>query len=88
MRLSVMLPLGLALIASTTIATADPGKDESGKGRLRGNELSDRDWDGGRGPGRYREAARMPQGHLPPPGACRTWYPGRPAGHQPPPHRC
>lgn len=30
----------------------------------------------------------IPDGHLPPPGECRVWYPGRPAGHQPPPGRC
>lgn len=30
----------------------------------------------------------VPNGHLPPPGECRIWYPGRPAGHQPPPGRC
>jgi hypothetical protein len=36
--------------------------------------------------GRYAE--RMPNGHLPPQGECRTWIPGRPAGHQPPPGRC
>ena len=26
---------------------------------------------------------RVPPGHLPPPGKCRIWYPGRPPGHQP-----
>jgi hypothetical protein len=31
---------------------------------------------------------RIPDGHLPPPGECRIWYPGRPPGHQPPPGRC
>jgi hypothetical protein len=25
----------------------------------------------------------IPEGHLPPPGECRVWYPGRPAGQQP-----
>lgn len=25
----------------------------------------------------------IPPGHLPPPGKCRIWYPGRPPGHQP-----
>jgi hypothetical protein len=25
----------------------------------------------------------IPPGHLPPPGRCRIWYPGRPPGHQP-----
>lgn len=31
---------------------------------------------------------RVPPGHLPPPGLCRLWYPGRPPGHQPPPAPC
>lgn len=31
---------------------------------------------------------RIPNGHLPPPGECRIWYPDRPAGHQPPPFKC
>ena len=30
----------------------------------------------------------VPDGHLPPPGACRIWYPDRPPGHQPPPGPC
>jgi hypothetical protein len=30
----------------------------------------------------------VPPGHLPPPGHCRIWFPGRPPGHQPPPGRC
>ena len=30
----------------------------------------------------------VPPGHLPPPGECRVWYPGRPPGHQPPPGHC
>jgi Ni/Co efflux regulator RcnB len=30
----------------------------------------------------------IPPGHLPPPGACRVWYPGIPPGHQPPPGPC
>lgn len=30
----------------------------------------------------------IPPGHLPPPGECRVWYPGRPPGQQPPPRRC
>jgi hypothetical protein len=31
---------------------------------------------------------RVPPGHLPPPGQCRIWLPGRPPGHQPPPGPC
>lgn len=30
----------------------------------------------------------VPRGHLPPPGGCRIWIPGRPTGHQPPPGPC
>jgi hypothetical protein len=30
----------------------------------------------------------IPPGHLPAPGQCRIWYPGKPPGHQPPPGRC
>ncbi len=31
---------------------------------------------------------RIPNGHLPPPGACRVWFPGEPPGQQPPPGPC
>jgi hypothetical protein len=30
----------------------------------------------------------VPPGHLPPPGACRVWYPNKPPGHQPAPIDC
>ena len=30
----------------------------------------------------------VPKGHLPPPGQCRLWVPGRPPGQQPPPTTC
>ncbi|MBZ0169118.1 hypothetical protein MELA_00164 [Candidatus Methylomirabilis lanthanidiphila] len=30
----------------------------------------------------------IPEGHLPPPGMCRIWYPDRPPGQQPPPRPC
>jgi len=30
----------------------------------------------------------IPKGHLPPPGECKVWFPGKPAGHQPPPQSC
>ncbi len=35
----------------------------------------------------YR-SLRIPPGHLPPPGSCRIWFPGRPPGKQPPPGDC
>ena len=31
---------------------------------------------------------RIPEGHLPPPGECRIWYPGLEPGQQPPPGPC
>ncbi len=34
------------------------------------------------------EEVHIPPGHMPPPGSCRTWYPGEPPGHQPPPGDC
>lgn len=39
-------------------------------------------------PAYYETEVRVPPGHLPPPGACRIWYPDRPPGHQPPPGDC
>ncbi len=65
-------------------ALADPGKDESGKGRRGGYAH----YDERPGPARHRDTVRIPRGHLPPPGECRTWDPRRPAGQQPPPYRC
>lgn len=30
----------------------------------------------------------VPEGHMPPPGECRIWYPDNPPGQQPPPGNC
>ncbi|HJU64382.1 MAG TPA: hypothetical protein VJ596_01835 [Gemmatimonadaceae bacterium] len=35
-----------------------------------------------------RRPLGVPPGHLPPPGECRLWFPGRPPGHQPRPGNC
>jgi hypothetical protein len=80
----------LLMIAATTMVTgtafADPGKDESGKGKWR----RDYGWeqDSRRDHDRARRVERIPRGHLPPPGECRVWDRGVPPGHQPPPYRC
>lgn len=34
------------------------------------------------------EGGPVPPGHMPPPGECRIWYPGKPPGQQPPPGNC
>ena len=36
----------------------------------------------------FARSLGIPPGHLPPPGECRVWYPGRPPGQQPPPGPC
>lgn len=81
-------------------AHADEGKDESGKGKQRyeerfkrsergeRSERSDRDHRDGNSHFHRQGQTRIPNGHLPPPGECRVWYPNRPAGQQPPPFKC
>lgn len=54
----------------------------------------DKDWekdrDKDRRDGRSYRLGDMgvPKGHLPPPGECKVWFPGRPPGQQPPPTSC
>ena len=38
--------------------------------------------------GLFPAALHIPKGHLPRPGLCRIWFPGRPPGQQPPPGDC
>lgn len=76
----------VGLMVFGTGALADEGKDESGKGKQR-YEAHERQL----GHGSYFHQhgyTRIPEGHMPPPGECRIWYPDRPAGHQPPPFKC
>lgn len=87
----------LAILAAATsaafssVVVADPEKNESGKGREGGREQKqERDWKG-RGSYFHQHGytnLRIPEGHLPPPGECRVWYPDRPPGQQPPPVKC
>ena len=74
--------LGLLL---GTGAWADEDKDESGKGKGKGEH---KDRHGGGHSQNFHGYSRIPNGHLPPAGECRIWYPDRPAGHQPPPFKC
>jgi hypothetical protein len=83
-----------ALIGLMTLGTspcfADEGKDESGKGKQRFEERKRGD-DRSRSAGSYFRRhgyTSIPNGHLPPPGECRIWYPERPPGQQPPPFKC
>lgn len=83
-----------ALALMVTPAIADPNKDESGNGSYREwdgrgdrNDRRDR-WDDDREHRGHYNSARVPAGHLPPPGSCRVWLRNRPAGHQPPPMSC
>jgi hypothetical protein len=72
--------IGVGALACSTPISADAWKDESGK-----YSRGDRDR------GHWRESrrhARIPHGHLPPPGECRVWYRDVPPGHQPPPEEC
>lgn len=74
------------LLMLGTGAFADEGKDESGKGKQRQEERKPREVQGSYF--HQHGYTRIPDGHVPPPGECRIWYPGRPAGRQPPPFKC
>ena len=43
---------------------------------------------GHQGPPPHAAHLGIPPGHLPPPGRCRIWIPGKPPGHQPAPGVC
>jgi hypothetical protein len=86
----------ILVVAMAAPAVADEGKDEAhgnerkayqGKPRSKAKDWESRGFDG-----YFREhgytTLGIPEGHLPPPGKCRLWYPDRPPGHQPPPERC
>jgi hypothetical protein len=83
--------LGLALFAGACTATYAENPNPGGGGTgvsvtvpsatiIVGND--------GYPQGTSASALGIPPGHLPPPGACRIWYPGRPPGQQPPPTSC
>ena len=69
----------------------DEGRKEYRHDDTPRDNYGDRSGERGQG-GYFREKGyanqRIPNGHLPPPGECRIWYPDRPAGQQPPPFKC
>jgi hypothetical protein len=54
---------------------------------IRGENSGDRRSENQPPPKTYK-ALGIPPGHLPSPGYCRIWIPGRPPGHQPKPGNC
>lgn len=58
---------------SPNVVVVDHPKDDRGRGN-RGHEAGRRE---------DHRPLGIPPGHLPPPGQCRLWFPGRPPGHQP-----
>jgi hypothetical protein len=89
----VLLKMFTALLLVSTVAAtavADEGKDEARGKEKRRPEARD---PGNREYGSYFHQhgyanLGIPAGHLPPPGECLLWYPGKPAGHQSPPGKC
>ena len=75
------VPLGLLVVAGCTAAIGD---EPPVVVRVPSPEVI---IGGGRGGVAYEDLG-IPPGHMPPPGACRIWYPDRPPGQQPPPGRC
>lgn len=77
----------LLVAAGWAPAVADEGKDEARGKEQRRQAVQDRDDRSYFHQHGYAHLG-IPEGHLPPPGECRIWYPGKPPGHQPPPGKC
>ncbi|WP_283184402.1 tetratricopeptide repeat protein [Pseudomonas svalbardensis] len=88
--------------AETAVAeqsTPGTGRDAGNSARTKADWVSDSPTAGRPGPeGKLQMASvepepaydevEIPRGHMPPPGKCRIWFPGRPPGHQPAPGKC
>jgi hypothetical protein len=81
---------GVGAAVGTAIAT-DGKEDSSGQNKRTHRPRDYDEYDHAEVdyvPPRRHARPRIPRGHMPPPGLCRVWYPGRPPGHQPPPGNC
>ncbi len=89
MRKLLVFMAAIISISVAPVLTADEGKDESGKQTQSRDNYSHRNLPGN---SYFHEHGYtrldIPEGHYPPPGECRIWYPDRPAGQQPPPFKC
>jgi len=63
-------------------AREEERRERQDEGRREGGD------DRGRRDNGEQAGLNIPNGHRPPPGSCRVWYPDRPPGHQPPPTSC
>jgi len=92
MKHTILTATVLAMLASGCSQVYYPGRDYPWPDRdekRRDEDWGKRDKDWEKGERSYPfSALNIPKGHLPPPGECKVWFPGKPPGHQPPPQSC
>ena len=85
MRITVALIAGLVFL--TGPVSAHPWRDKVSTHEWRDQQGRDYERSYFQRRDRWR-SERIPRGHLPSLGECRTWDRGVPHGHHPPPYRC
>ena len=79
----------LVVATLTWAATACTSTTVSTRSRPEPVVQGDHRVESSRGPAKAQgKALGIPPGHLPPPGKCRVWFPGRPPGRQPRAESC
>ena len=73
---------------ATAVALAAIGLAACSKGTIHTQPEPRADARASRAPAVAASSLGVPPGHLPPPGFCRVWFPGRPPGRQPKPGAC